>query len=313
MTSLRGRLEAVARALSEANEEQYVALVASGERPAAMAHPRGGPGSLLQLPVDTLVRELRQQHAANPPPPAVQQNIVPMPSFRPLSKVGRKEVGVAKSKPGCPALCCVRPGRRQQQQRLTLASQCAGGGRRNWMLLTVSSLGRDPPFLQGPLEKETIRPEGTGEEVLLQGFNWDRCAWGGGGGGAGGSIEGPYGVGGQAGHPAAAQQTPSQSFCSLLRQALAPTPLPRRRQQPAAAWRLGLLLPKAHHCVSTWQLPPRSLLSSPARSWKQHGGWFNHVKARAAEVAGLGFTAVWLPPFTQSVSNEVRRCGPRGV
>ncbi|PSC71161.1 alpha-amylase chloroplastic [Micractinium conductrix] len=150
LTSLRGRLEAVARALSEANEEQYVALVASGERPAAMAHPRGGPGSLLQLPVDTLVRELRQQHAANPPPPAVQQNIVPMPSFRPLSK--------------------------------------------------------------GPLEKETIRPEGTGEEVLLQGFNWD--------------------------------------------------------------------------------------------SWKQHGGWFNHVKARAAEVAGLGFTAVWLPPFTQSVSNE---------
>ena len=36
------------------------------------------------------------------------------------------------------------------------------------------------PLNLKPLDKATIRPEGTGEEVLLQGFNWDRCGsgWG---------------------------------------------------------------------------------------------------------------------------------------
>lgn len=41
-------------------------------------------------------------------------------------------------------------------------------------------------------------------------------------------------------------------------------------------------------------------------SWKQQGGWFNHVAGRAEEIAALGFTTIWLPPFTQSVSAEVR-------
>eukprot|EP00887_Chlorella_sp_A99_P006587 scaffold3.g6587.t1 len=39
-------------------------------------------------------------------------------------------------------------------------------------------------------------------------------------------------------------------------------------------------------------------------SWKHGGGWYNHLAAQAEEIAGMGFTAVWLPPPTQSVSNE---------
>ncbi len=66
----------------------------------------------------------------------------------------------------------------------------------------------------------------------------------------------------------------------------------------------------SHQAASACRPSLLSTLSEPPPcSWKQHGGWFNHVKARAAEIADLGFTVIWLPPFTQSVSNEVRAQG----
>lgn len=68
------------------------------------------------------------------------------------------------------------------------------------------------PLKLRPLEKKEARPEGSGEEILLQGFNWD--------------------------------------------------------------------------------------------SWKQQGGWWNHLAAQAEEIANLGATAIWLPPPTNSVSAE---------
>ena len=77
----------------------------------------------------------------------------------------------------------------------------------------ILPLLRLPRLPATPLDKSTIRPEGTGAEVLVQGFNWD--------------------------------------------------------------------------------------------SWKHGDGWYNHVRSRAPELAALGFTAIWLPPPTQSVSQQV--------
>ncbi|PSC70086.1 alpha amylase domain [Micractinium conductrix] len=39
-------------------------------------------------------------------------------------------------------------------------------------------------------------------------------------------------------------------------------------------------------------------------SWKHHGGWFQHMAGQAQELAAMGFTTVWLPPFTDSVSEQ---------
>ncbi|KAI3435981.1 hypothetical protein D9Q98_002039 [Chlorella vulgaris] len=69
-----------------------------------------------------------------------------------------------------------------------------------------------PALTRKTLEKEAPQAEGTGEEVLLQGFNWDSCN-----------------------HP---------------------------------------------------------------------GGWYNYISSRAEELGRMGFTAIWLPPPTQSVSKQ---------
>ncbi len=45
-------------------------------------------------------------------------------------------------------------------------------------------------------------------------------------------------------------------------------------------------------------------------SWKKEGGWYEHVRSRAEEFAKLGFTAIWMPPPTQSVSKQVRNWCP---
>ncbi|PRW59861.1 alpha amylase domain [Chlorella sorokiniana] len=155
VAALRHKLAAVQRELANATEEEYSRLAARSA--AAAAAPAGG--LQLSVDVDSLVREIQQQHA----PVVVQHHAPPPPPKQapaPAPEVAQNIV----------------------------------------------------PLNLKPLDKSTIRPEGTGEEVLLQGFNWD--------------------------------------------------------------------------------------------SWKQQGGWFNHVAGRAEELATLGFTTIWLPPFTQSVSAE---------
>lgn len=39
-------------------------------------------------------------------------------------------------------------------------------------------------------------------------------------------------------------------------------------------------------------------------SWKTSGGWYNELSRRMAEIYDDGFTAVWLPPSTDSVSEQ---------
>lgn len=127
--SLRARLEAVARELGSANEEQFARLARGRSthpsHSASTHHHSNGNGAasrdaLLQLSVDHLVRELQQQHVAQQPAAGEKRNIVPAPALKPLV--------------------------------------------------------RGPPA-----DKEAVRAEGTGEEVMLQGFNWDRWAAGVGG------------------------------------------------------------------------------------------------------------------------------------
>lgn len=123
MESLRARLEAVARELGSANEEQYARLARGRSthpsHSASTHHHSNGNGAasrdkLLQLSVDHLVRELQQQHVAQQPAAGEKRNIVPAPSLMPL--------------------------------------------------------------VRGPQDKGKVTAEGTGEEVMLQGFNWDRWA-----------------------------------------------------------------------------------------------------------------------------------------
>lgn len=221
--SLRCRLEALARELGAANEEQYARLARGrSTHPShngSSHHHNNGNGAaardaLLQLSVDHLVRELQQQHVAQQPAAGEKRNIVPAPSLKPLVRV--------------------------------------------------------------PADKEKVTAEGTGEEVMLQGFNWDRwagleAAWPLPGLGA---MQAPAGV-----------RTAGSTACLEASRFTAPVCGPNPLRAPI-------------------EQPPQPWLS-PCCSWKQHGGWFNHVRARAAEIADLGFTVIWLPPFTQSVSNEV--------
>jgi hypothetical protein len=66
---------------------------------------------------------------------------------------------------------------------------------------------------------------------------------------------------------------------------------------------LHLLIPS-----STPLLPPYSSRSACAlqgfnwESWKHN--WFDHIAHQAQELAQMGFTTVWLPPFTDSVSEQ---------
>ena len=39
-------------------------------------------------------------------------------------------------------------------------------------------------------------------------------------------------------------------------------------------------------------------------SWRTEGGYYEMIGRRAKEIADLGFTLVWMPPFTDSVSQE---------
>ncbi len=45
--------------------------------------------------------------------------------------------------------------------------------------------------------------------------------------------------------------------------------------------------------------------SSQAFNWESHNqNWFQRVTEQANRFASLGFTCVWLPPFTESVSPQ---------
>ena len=105
VAALRQKLEAVSRELASVTEDEYARLAS---RTAVAPLP---PMPALQLSMETLAAEIREQHApVQQAPPDVQPNIVPL-NLKPLDSGGAQ-----------------------------------------------------------------LRPEGTGEEVLLQGFNWDRCA-----------------------------------------------------------------------------------------------------------------------------------------
>lgn len=39
-------------------------------------------------------------------------------------------------------------------------------------------------------------------------------------------------------------------------------------------------------------------------SWKH--GWFQHIEGQAQEIADLGFTTIWLPPFTGERAGRAR-------
>ena len=133
LASLKRKLESVARELGTVREEEFARLLGAGRERAA---PALAP---TPLDFDSLVREIREQHAAT----AHQQQQHTAP-----------------------------------RQPAAAPAQAEVAERRNIL-----------PMKMKPLESSGIKAEGTGEEMLLQGFNWDRWGWAGaevGRGGTGG-------------------------------------------------------------------------------------------------------------------------------
>lgn len=64
-------------------------------------------------------------------------------------------------------------------------------------------------------------------------------------------------------------------------------------------------LPRAQ-CLVEEAEPHHTVIALPPStdSWKQTGGYYNHMAAKAEEIAALGVSAVWLPPFAESVSPQ---------
>lgn len=186
MAALRHKLAAVQRELANATEEEYSRLASRSV--AAAAAPAGG--LQLAVDVDSLVREIQQQHA----PVVVQVRLRGTGWPGCWRRAGRRR-RVDSFSARCGLMYKCRHDGLVFARLAVCAAACAWPRRITCRLIAAappcSSLQAPPPEVAQnivpinikPLEKSTIRPEGTGEEVLLQGFNWDRC-----GGGAAGRV-----------------------------------------------------------------------------------------------------------------------------
>lgn len=95
---------------------------------------------------------------------AVRRELVTVTEAEYARLASRDRTGAAMSP--TPTLAVDRLVREIQQQHT--AQQPAADVQQNIVPL--------PALARKALEKEVVKPEGTGEEILLQGFNWDRSA-----------------------------------------------------------------------------------------------------------------------------------------
>ena len=55
-------------------------------------------------------------------------------------------------------------------------------------------------------------------------------------------------------------------------------------------------------CVLVFTHPQRAGFGW--ESWKDEQGWWNKLRCMSEEIGSVGFTHIWLPPASQSVSDE---------
>ncbi len=196
MAALRHKLAAVQRELANATEEEYSRLAARSA--AAVAAPAGG--LQLTVNVDHLVRELQQQQQQHAPVvvqvrtlewrgwcgaqqccgigrAAPRTTQLPASSFGPAYAAAQHHVLFVDG--ACTTELFQAAPPHKPGRKLPVFSH------RHCPHLPLPPQAPPPEVAQNivplnlkPLDKTTIRPEGTGEEVLLQGFNWDRCEGG---------------------------------------------------------------------------------------------------------------------------------------